>query len=80
MNIKIRALNMKNHKAQGEEIWLVGALVDNNWYNANELIRGKWLSRNNSIGWRNYDLLKPISNSVDMLVPYSNKLVLVLKK
>ena len=80
MNIKIRALNMKNHKAQGEEIWLVGALVDNNWYNANELIRGKWLSRNNSIGWRNYDLLKPISNSVDMLVPYSNKLVLVFEK
>ena len=53
---------MRNPKAQGEEIWLVGALVDNNWYNANELIRGKWLSRNNSIGCGMVELTEIMQN------------------
>lgn len=80
MNIKLRALNTRNRKSQGEEIWLVGVMIDNNWYNANELIKNEWLERNNCVGWRNYDLSNDICDNFNFMVPYSDKITLVFER
>lgn len=80
MNIKLRALNTRNRKSQGEEIWLVGVMIDNNWYNANELIKNEWLERNNCVGWRNYDLSNDICDNLNFMVPYSDKITLVFER
>ncbi len=78
--IVIIANGDKHKKAQGNEIWIVGALVDNNWYNASEIFDNGWLDQGLCKVWRSYDLPKEISNTITGKIPKGKDIYLIFER
>lgn len=68
-----------NRSASGSEIWIVGALVDDIWYSAEEIFDHTWLKKWRMIGWNSYT--QGISNEVwGFLKPGERYTYLVFEK
>ena len=78
--IKLIALNKKNEQAQGYEVCIVGIMVDNAWFNANEIFDNVWLKYNNCLIWRNYDVPDNFANEIKGFIPNGKKIKLVVEK
>ena len=53
--IFLTALGRQSEKAQGDEIWIIGLLVDHCYYDAEDIFESTWLKRNRMLGWRSYE-------------------------
>lgn len=69
----IRATESQNEQSEGNEIWVKGVQIDGRWYNADTLFEGTWIKKEGSMGWRNYDKPKDLSNSVTGAIPVGNE-------
>lgn len=66
----------KDPRAEGNEVWIDGVIVDDHWY-ASEIVFDKtWISKNRMIGWNDYSTLS--SNEIWGIVPYGEHRTLVL--
>lgn len=78
--IKLEAMDKKNKNSEGTEIWIVGAMVDQKWYNANEIFDTIWLEENTMLGWRNYNQKENMPSVICGKIPEGNSIQLVLEK
>ena len=53
--IVVTALGKQSEKAAGDEIWIVGLLVDQCYYDAEDIFEKTWLKKNRMLGWRSYE-------------------------
>jgi len=72
--IVITALDEKNEKAEGTEIWVKGIMSDGNWQEADEFFKNKgWEVRNNcDLGWRSFDQPDGMENNIEGMVSKFN--------
>lgn len=78
-SLTIRALQKSSSSAEGDEIWIVGLLADDVWYDAEDIFESKWLKRNRMLGWRSYDN-SGIENEIIGYLPEGSNQRLVLEK
>lgn len=69
--IIIESLGNSNKKASGNEIWIVGAFIDNIWYAAECIFDKTWIHKNRMIGWNEYTTNLP-QNVWGCLPKYEN--------
>ena len=55
-------------------------MVDNAWFNANEIFDNVWLKYNNCLIWRNYDVPDNFANEIKGFIPNGKKIKLVVEK
>lgn len=76
--IIIRAMNTANEMADGNEIWIVGALIDDVWYAAECLFDSTWLCKMRMIGWNSYT--ENLPDNVWGIIPKGEHITLVFEK
>jgi len=64
---------------EGNEIWIVGALVDGTFYDAADIFEEAWMRRMRMVGWRSYDN-SFTDHSVIGYLPKGRETALVLEK
>ena len=77
--IIVRAMNTANEMAEGNEIWILGALVDDVWYAAECLFDSTWLCKMRMIGWNSYTE-ENIPDNVWGVIPKGKHVTLVFEK
>jgi hypothetical protein len=78
--INIDVLNKKSKKSLGFEVWIVGVMIDDMWYNASEVFENVWLKKGICIGWRNYDVEKTLPLSINGKIPKGKKIKIFFEK
>lgn len=74
--IALKAGFNKDPRAEGNEVWIDGIIVDNHW-NAAEIIFDKtWINKNRMVGWNDYSEVS--SNEIWGIVPEGKKRTLIL--
>lgn len=68
----------QSENAMGNEIWIVGALIDNVFYDAEDIFDCTWMKRMRMIGWCSYG--KHIGMSVQGRIPKGKHITLVMEK
>ena len=76
--IIIESLVEPNEDANGNEIWIIGAFIDDIWYAAECIFDKTWLNRNRMIGWNEYTAHLP--NNVWGCMPRGTNYTLVFEK
>lgn len=76
--IIITALDEQNPSAEGTEVWVIGAYIDDIWYDAVDIFDTGWIEDNGKVGWRSYDQLKNMQSKIKGKIPYGNKRQIVL--
>lgn len=76
--IIVRAMNNANELAEGNEIWIVGALIDDVWYAADCLFDATWLCKMRMIGWNCYT--ENLPDNVWGIIPEGKHIILVFEK
>lgn len=77
--IIVRTLNEANKQAEGNEIWIVGAFVDDVWYAAEVIFDNNWNKKMRMLGWNSYTM-EGIPDNVWGILPKGEKVILVLEK
>lgn len=75
--IIVKALNSPNERAEGNEIWIVGALIDDVWYAAENLFDHTWIKRMRMLGWNGYT--ENLPDNVWGMVPKGKHITLVFE-
>lgn len=76
--ILLTALGKQSKQAEGDEIWIVGLLVDNCYYDAEDIFEPTWLKRNRMLGWRSYEN-KFKQKSIKGYIPEGKEKILILE-
>lgn len=77
-DVVVETFGEKNELSEGNEIWLKGVLIDGKYIEADEVFKGNWMTKDNSILiWRDYDVEKKLDSSVKGKVKKGDKIELV---
>jgi len=79
--VKLTAVDRANELAEGTEVWVKGAQVDDHWYPASHIFakNGNWIKKDSMVGWRSFDQPEGMTTEIIAHIPAGKVRILILE-